>query len=63
MDEISDEEQHFDDMVLPSTFYQPTNVSIGKAVNIPSNGYILDLTVVYDKSMVEKFGSNGAKTR
>ena len=31
--------------------------------NYPPNGYILDLVVIYDKNLVDKFGSSDAKTR
>ena len=31
--------------------------------NYPPNGYILDLVVIYDKNLVDKFGESDAKRR
>ena len=36
----------------------PNITSNNKEVTIPTNGYILDIIVVYENSMVNKFGNN-----
>ena len=63
MDQLSNEHKY--DLVLHPP--KITTRGYGRApvpvVNIPSSGYILDLVVVYDTSMVDEFGSSGAVTR